>query len=76
MSKEYILIVDDEPQIIQLIVMYLKREGFQTASARTGAEALSMVAEAPPALVILDIMLPDIDGWEVCREAGSRRRWG
>lgn len=68
MPKEHILVVDDEPQIIQLIVMYLKREGYRTASARTGAEALSMIAEDPPALVVLDIMLPDIDGWEVCRE--------
>src|SRR5438105_2787749 len=48
--------------------MYLEREGFQTANARTGAEALDMIANSTPALVILDIMLPDIDGWEVCRE--------
>src|SRR5579872_1580059 len=48
--------------------MYLEREGFQTKSARTGAEALDLVARGTTALVVLDIMLPDIDGWEVCRE--------
>jgi DNA-binding response OmpR family regulator len=67
-TKGDILIVDDEPGIVRLIAMYLEREGFGTASARTGAEALEMVGRTSPALVILDIMLPDIDGWEVCRE--------
>ena len=68
MSKGRILIVDDEAGIVRLISMYLEREGFQTTSARSGGEALSMVAENPPDLVVLDIMLPDVDGWEVCRE--------
>jgi two-component system response regulator VicR len=67
-TKGEVLIVDDEPGIIRLISMYLEREGFQTANARTGAEALEIVSKSSPALVILDIMLPDIDGWEVCRE--------
>lgn len=67
-TKGEVLIVDDEPGIIRLIAMYLEREGFQTASARTGAEALEIVSRSVPALVVLDIMLPDIDGWEVCRE--------
>jgi DNA-binding response OmpR family regulator len=66
--KGEVLIVDDEPGIIRLIAMYLEREGFQTNSARTGAEALDIVSRGAPALVVLDIMLPDIDGWEVCRE--------
>lgn len=68
MSKGEVLIVDDEPGIIRLISMYLEREGYATASARTGAEALDYVGRNSPSLVILDIMLPDIDGWEVCRE--------
>src|SRR5205807_5988110 len=63
-----ILIVDDEPNIIRLIQMYLEREGYGTLSARTGGEAIEMMSRHNPALVILDIMLPDIDGWEVCRE--------
>jgi DNA-binding response OmpR family regulator len=68
MPKGEILIVDDEPNIIRLIQMYLEREGYGALSARTGGEALEMMARHTPALVILDIMLPDIDGWEVCRE--------
>lgn len=68
MSKGEILVVDDEPGIIRLISMYLEREGFGTVSARSGAEALEIVERNHPALVILDIMLPDIDGWEICRE--------
>jgi DNA-binding response OmpR family regulator len=68
MAKGDILIVDDEPGIIRLIAMYLEREGFGTLKARTGAEAMELVAAKSPILVVLDIMLPDIDGWEVCRE--------
>src|SRR5437660_6669001 len=67
-AKGDILIVDDEPGIIRLISMYLEREGFQTVGARTGGEALEVLRRSSPALVVLDIMLPDIDGWEVCRE--------
>lgn len=68
MSKSQILIVDDEPGIVRLISMYLEREGFETTSAKSGAEALEAVQRGTPALVVLDLMLPDIDGWEVCRE--------
>lgn len=67
-SKGQILVVDDEPNIARLIRMYLDREGFETVVASSGAEALARVANHKPALVILDIMLPDIDGLEVCRE--------
>lgn len=68
MAKGDILVVDDESGIVRLISMYLEREGFTARTARTGAEALESVTAEDPALVILDIMLPDIDGWEVCRE--------
>jgi DNA-binding response OmpR family regulator len=67
-SKSEILVVDDEPGIVRLIQMYLDREGFSTFTATNGADALSELRDRKPALVILDIMLPDIDGWEVCRE--------
>jgi two-component system, OmpR family, alkaline phosphatase synthesis response regulator PhoP len=65
--NELILLVDDEPSIIQLARMYLEREGFRTASANDGEAALDKVARQPPALVVLDIMLPKLDGFEVCR---------
>lgn len=67
-ARGEVLIVDDEPGISRLISMYLEREGFQTSSVKTGAEALEAMQNGSPSLVVLDIMLPDIDGWEVCRE--------
>jgi DNA-binding response OmpR family regulator len=67
-QKGQILVVDDEPNIARLIRMYLDREGFETVVATSGADALACVENHKPSLVILDIMLPDIDGLEVCRE--------
>jgi DNA-binding response OmpR family regulator len=66
-SNELILLVDDEPSIVQLARMYLEREGFRTESASDGEAALDKVRRGHPALVVLDIMLPKLDGFEVCR---------
>ncbi len=63
-----ILIVDDESNIIELIRLYLEKEGFTAVIARDGAEALSKFRMENPDLVILDIMIPEPDGWQVCRE--------
>lgn len=65
--NELILLVDDEPSIIQLARMYLEREGFRTESANDGEAALDKVARQHPELVVLDVMLPKLDGFEVCR---------
>lgn len=65
--NELILLVDDEPSIIQLARMYLEREGFRIESASDGESALEIVAQQHPALVVLDVMLPKLDGLEVCR---------
>ena len=62
-----ILLVDDEPSIVQLARMYLEREGFRTEFANDGETALEKVARQYPALVVLDVMLPKLDGFEVCR---------
>ena len=67
MPNELILLVDDEPSIVQLARMYLEREGFRTESAGDGEAALDKVARGHPALVVLDVMLPKLDGFEVCR---------
>jgi two-component system, OmpR family, alkaline phosphatase synthesis response regulator PhoP len=66
-SNELILLVDDEPSIIQLARMYLEREGFRIDSVNDGEAALEKVARVNPALVVLDVMLPKLDGFEVCR---------
>lgn len=63
-----ILIVDDEPNIVELARLYLEREGFLVETVATGKEALSKLVNAHISLVVLDLMLPDIDGFEVCRE--------
>jgi DNA-binding response OmpR family regulator len=66
MTKD-ILVVDDEPDIRRLIVMHLERDGFRCRTAGTGPDALREAKTAAPDLVILDLMLPAIDGLEVCR---------
>ncbi len=67
MPNELILLVDDEPSIVQLARMYLEREGFRTVSVSDGEAALAEVARQHPALVVLDVMLPRLDGFDVCR---------
>ncbi len=63
-----ILIVDDEPQIVRRLEDNLRFEGYQTSTARDGYEALSVAAREAPDLILLDIMMPDKSGWDVCRE--------
>lgn len=63
-----ILAVEDEKNIADLIELYLSKEGFAVEKAATGEEGLAKAKTLKPALIILDIMLPGIDGWEVCRE--------
>lgn len=67
MSGELILVVDDEPNIVHLARMYLERDGFRVESAGDGRTALEMVNKLQPVLIVLDIMLPHMDGLEVCR---------
>jgi len=62
-----ILVVDDEPNIVKLVRLYLINEGFAVECASTGGEAIRMFAAARPSLIVLDLMLPEIDGWEVCK---------
>src|SRR5438477_3836375 len=68
MSNDTILLVDDEQNIIELATMYLEQEGFRVISARDGQAALDRVKSDRPALMVLDLMLPKIDGWQVCRK--------
>jgi phosphate regulon transcriptional regulator PhoB len=62
-----VLIVEDEPDIRDLLVFHLEREGYQVTACRSGAEALRVARAGPPDLVLLDLMLPELDGLEVCR---------
>ncbi len=71
MTGKSILVVDDESNIIELARMYLEQEGFRVQAASDGGKALEIIAQQTPALMVLDLMLPGIDGWEVCRRVRS-----
>ena len=66
--KTKILLVDDDPNIRQLVRLYLEKEGFDVTEADRGDTALKEFKAAPPNLMLLDVMLPGMDGWQVCRE--------
>ncbi|HEY6002979.1 MAG TPA: response regulator [Anaeromyxobacter sp.] len=70
-----ILIVDDEPNIVISLEYLMKREGWETAVAADGEAALAALEKAPPDLVILDVMLPRMNGFEVCRLIRADPRW-
>jgi DNA-binding response OmpR family regulator len=66
MAGELILLVDDEPNIVSLAKLYLEREGYRIESVGDGLSALQVIPKLKPALIVLDIMLPEIDGLEIC----------
>ena len=63
-----IMIVDDDRNICELLRLYIEKEGFETAIANDGKAAVQMFDSVNPDLMLLDIMLPELDGWQVCRE--------
>ncbi len=68
MATYKILIVDDDKNITELIRLYFEKEGFQTITAHNGKVALEKFNFENPSLVVLDIMMPEMDGWQVCKE--------
>src|SRR5512138_3566524 len=71
MPADLVLLVDDEPSILQLARMYLEREGFRVEQACDGQAALEAVERRLPDLMVLDVMLPKLDGFEVCKRLRS-----
>ncbi len=71
-EKQRILIVDDDPSISELIALYLNKERYDTRCVEDGEEALRVFASYKPDLVLLDLMLPGMDGYQVCREIRSK----
>ena len=69
-----ILIIEDERPIAELLKYSLEREGYSVRMAHTGAAGLAAIEEALPSLILLDLMLPDIDGLEICRQVTSKRQ--
>ena len=68
MAAEKILVVDDDNNICELLRLYLEKEGYEVTIAHNGADAVKLFQEISPNLMLLDIMLPVLDGWQVCRE--------
>ncbi len=67
MGKRTILVVDDEPKLVKVVREYLEHDGYRVVVAGDGREALARFQEARPDLIVLDLMLPEFDGLEVCR---------
>ena len=73
MASGKILIVDDDLNICELLRLYVEKEGFETSIANDGEAALNLFETFSPDLILLDIMLPGLDGWQVCREIRNNR---
>ncbi|MBL0357530.1 MAG: response regulator [Chitinophagaceae bacterium] len=69
-----ILVVDDDPYILMSLEFLMKKNGFDVMVARNGAEALDLVEKQLPDLVLLDIMMPDVDGYEICKHIKNSKK--
>ncbi|HMU72136.1 MAG TPA: response regulator [Ferruginibacter sp.] len=67
MAAQKVLIVDDDPYILMSLEFLMKKNGYDVMIARNGTEALDLLGRQLPELVLLDIMMPDVDGYEICR---------
>jgi two-component system alkaline phosphatase synthesis response regulator PhoP len=67
MADKKVMVVDDDAKTVELVKLYLDRDGYQVLTAYNGLEALRLARESCPDLIVLDLMLPDIDGLEICR---------
>ena len=72
MSLKKMLVVDDEKKIVDIVKAYLEREGYHVAVAYDGESALNLIGREIPDMVILDLMLPGVSGWDVCRRLRSQ----
>jgi two-component system OmpR family response regulator len=72
-TEQRILVVDDEPNIVEVVTMALRFQGFTVEGAGTGREAIAAVSAFKPHLIVLDVMLPDMEGFDVARRLGAQR---
>lgn len=70
-----VLVVDDEPNIVLSLEFLMRRAGFEVTVARSGGEALKALEGPPPDLMLLDVMMPEFDGYEVCERIRARPEW-
>ena len=72
MKTPHILLVDDEPTIVMSLEFLMRKNGYQVGIARNGTEALAALAQTAYDLVLLDVMMPDVDGYQVCQQLRQR----
>lgn len=72
MERQRVLVVDDEPQVVWVLQYSLETEGYETFTAHDGIEALQQIDRHRPAIVVLDVMMPRMDGWSVLEELATR----
>ena len=72
---KYVLIVDDEPNIVLSLEFLMNKEGYEVRSAANGEEAMAEIAEKIPDLILLDVMMPRKDGYEMCQELRANPAW-
>jgi DNA-binding response OmpR family regulator len=75
MDNKKILVVDDDPYILMSLEFLMQKNGFRVMVARNGKEALSLIASQVPDLILLDIMMPDVDGYSICQQVKSNPEW-
>ena len=73
-AAQKILVVDDDPYILMSLEFLMKKNGYEVMVARNGNEALELVEKQVPQLVLLDIMMPDVDGYEICRHIKNSKK--
>jgi len=76
MEQKPILVVDDDPDALEIVGTFLESRGYRVATAPDGRQALAKVEELRPDLVLLDVMMPGMDGWEVCRLIKNHPEYG
>jgi DNA-binding response OmpR family regulator len=72
---KYVLIVDDEPNIVLSLEFLMNKEGYEVRSAANGDEAMTAISEKKPDLILLDVMMPRKDGYEICQELRGAPEW-
>jgi DNA-binding response OmpR family regulator len=76
MTDTTVMVVDDDPNALDIVRTFLESKGYTVATAKDGNEALSMLEDVHPALVLLDVMMPGMDGWEVARVIKNHPHFG
>ena len=76
MTETTVLVVDDDPNALDIVKTYLEAKGYVVATAKDGNEALALLEKVHPALVLLDVMMPGMDGWEVARVIKNHPNFG